>query len=125
MKIILLSLVLCLQIFQISFNPADGQAAARRKSPPTVVYLVRHAEKVTTNPDDADPDLTAAGYARAEALQQYMQGIPVAAFFTSPFKRTQYTLTPLAAGRTITTYKPHDYAALRAKIWQEYAGKPW
>ena len=97
-------------------NPAPVQQT-------TTVYLVRHAEKVTTNPNEQDPDLTSAGYARAQALQKYLQNTPIDGFLASPYKRTRLTLEPVAAGREIETYPAHGYAALKKLITDKYAGK--
>jgi 2,3-bisphosphoglycerate-dependent phosphoglycerate mutase len=93
------------------------------KSKTTIVYLVRHAEKDTANPDEKDPDLTPAGYARAKALQKHLQNTPIDAFLSSPYKRTRLTLEPLAAGREINTYPAHGYTALKKLITGKYAGK--
>ncbi|PSR53597.1 histidine phosphatase family protein [Adhaeribacter arboris] len=101
-----------------TINPVQAS-----KSKTTVIYLVRHAEKNTANPEDKDPDLTPAGYARAQALQRYLQNIPVDAFLASPYKRTRLTLEPTAAGHEIVTYQAHGYKALQQMITQKYAGK--
>ncbi|MDQ4139714.1 MAG: histidine phosphatase family protein [Bacteroidota bacterium] len=106
------------------FSEADTNSPVQStKSKITVVYLVRHAEKNTANPEDRDPDLTPAGYARAEALQRYLHNIKVDAFLASPYKRTRLTLVPAAAGREIDTYQAHGYKALKQLITQKYAGK--
>ncbi|MCG8468833.1 MAG: histidine phosphatase family protein [Gemmatimonadetes bacterium] len=56
------------------------------------VVLVRHAEKA----DGDDPDLTAAGRARAEALAHALSAWDVEAVFVSQFLRTRATAVPLA-----------------------------
>ena len=89
----------------------------------TTVYLVRHAEKDTSNPNDQDPDLTEAGRKRAQALKAYLQEVKVDGFFSTPYKRNQKTLVPLAQGRPIQFYESHDYTLLRNKILSEYKGK--
>ena len=89
----------------------------------TTVYLVRHAEKDTRNPDDQDPELTEAGRKRALALKHYLEDEKVDGFFSTPYKRNQQTLTPLAQGRPIQFYQSHDYTLLRDKILSEYKGK--
>lgn len=127
MKMILLSCMLLLLWFSIAMPPASTSEAAMwpglTKRPPTIIYLVRHAEKATADLNEKDPDLTPAGYARARALKEYLQSVPVAALFASPYKRTRLTLTPLAAGRDIKQYDTHNYAALRDLILKEYTGK--
>jgi 2,3-bisphosphoglycerate-dependent phosphoglycerate mutase len=89
----------------------------------TTVYLVRHAEKDTRNPNDPDPDLTLTGQKRAQALKAYLDEVPVAALFSTPYKRNQQTLAPLAQGRPLQFYQSHDYALLRNKILTDYQGK--
>jgi phosphohistidine phosphatase SixA len=63
----------------------------------TTVYLVRHAEKSTAVPSDPDPDITAAGERRAEALATRLGASGVTAIIATQFKRTQETAQPLAA----------------------------
>lgn len=63
---------------------------------PTVVVLVRHAEKVTPAPPDGDPALSEAGMARAEALAGALAGAGVDAVITSQWQRTRLTAAPLA-----------------------------
>ncbi len=58
----------------------------------TVLYLVRHAEKATGD----DPELTAAGHERANALQQRLQDTPLAAVYTTAFRRTRQTVAGVA-----------------------------
>lgn len=89
----------------------------------TTVYLVRHAEKDTRNPSNPDPDLTLTGQHRAQALKAFLEEVPVAALFSTPYKRTQQTLAPLAQGRPLQFYESQDYALLRDKILTNYAGK--
>lgn len=120
------TLLLCFALLGFGLRLATAPATSTGKSargPATVIYLVRHAEKVITDPNAPDPDLSLAGYARAQALQQYLRGIPIAAFFASPYQRTRRTLAPLAAGREILTYETHDAGAVRDWILKEYAGK--
>lgn len=71
-----------------------GPAAAQQQ--PTVVILVRHAEKVAPNPPDGDPELTEAGRARARALADALADAGVDAVITSQWKRTRFTAAPLA-----------------------------
>ncbi|MBA3715054.1 MAG: histidine phosphatase family protein [Pyrinomonadaceae bacterium] len=72
-------------------------------APPTVVYLVRHAEKAQAS--DNNPPLSEAGVRRAEALAQTLGDAGVSAIYTTQFKRTTDTAAPLAArtGVIVTT----------------------
>lgn len=60
---------------------------------PVTVFVVRHAEK---GPENPDPELTAAGQARANALAFALADAEVTTIITSEFKRTQLTARPLA-----------------------------
>lgn len=64
---------------------------------PTVVIVVRHAEKASQPADD--PPLTEAGIARAKALAAALADANVAAVITTQFKRTKETAAPVAAAR--------------------------
>ena len=60
---------------------------------PTLVYLVRHAEKVDAS---KDPELSERGVQRAEELASFFEKVPVDALYTSQYIRTKKTLAPLA-----------------------------
>ena len=72
-------------------------------SQPTVVMVIRHAEKAAE--PAGDPSLTEAGRQRAQALIEVAGDAEVTAIYSSQFKRTQETVAPLAAylGIPVTT----------------------
>jgi len=82
--------------FILSFL-ALTQSACRDASDtrPTIVYLVRHAEKAPST--DNNPPLSEAGVRRAEALAQTLGDAGVTAIYTTQFKRTTDTAAPLSA----------------------------
>jgi broad specificity phosphatase PhoE len=89
------------------------------------VFLVRHAERADTAPGQpvmaaagADPELSAAGRARAESLASMLKDANVTGIFTTKFKRTIQTGEPLAKllGIQVTPLEPMDTAALLQKI---------
>jgi broad specificity phosphatase PhoE len=94
---------------------------------PTVVLLVRHAEKATNDP--ADPDLNEAGRLRAQTLVNVSGD--VSAIYTTQYKRTQQTAQPLADKLNLTLTKVEitrensaGYAAALAKqIRAKHAGR--
>ena len=104
-------------------QPKKQKQAANRQEGTTTIFLVRHAEKETTDPADKDPDLTAAGIQRAQDLNQYLQHTPVDAFFSTPYKRTQRTLMYLAKDRPLQFYDAHDFEGLRARVLADFKGK--
>ena len=63
----------------------------------TTVVLVRHAEKQ----GGRDPSLTDAGRNRAEMLTRILRRVPIAAVYTSEFRRTQETVAPLCREREL------------------------
>jgi 2,3-bisphosphoglycerate-dependent phosphoglycerate mutase len=81
----------------------------------STIFIVRHAEKADAT---KDPDLSAAGRARAEALAKMLKDANITAIYTTEFKRTQQTAAPLAKalGITVTTLPAEDSASLIAKL---------
>lgn len=71
-------------------------AATARAGEPLTVILVRHAEKAVVPPENKDPELSAAGKARAQELARTAGGAGVGAIFASHLQRTQLTVQPLA-----------------------------
>ena len=69
---------------------------------PTTVIVVRHAEKSSANPADRDPELDAAGQARAQALAAAIRGAGVDAVITTQFKRTRMTAQVLVDSLKLT-----------------------
>jgi 2,3-bisphosphoglycerate-dependent phosphoglycerate mutase len=54
----------------------------------TNIWIVRHAEKATTNPKDDDPVLSAIGQKRAEDLAKELKGAHIKAIYVTKYKRT-------------------------------------
>jgi phosphohistidine phosphatase SixA len=95
---------LLLTLMALSVLGAHGELTAQT---PTVVYLVRHAEKLD---DSADPPLTAAGRARAELLARMMADAGITRILSSDLDRTRSTASPLAERRQlpIELYDPRE-----------------
>lgn len=89
------------------------------------VWVVRHAEKVTVDPKDKDPELTTEGSERAEALLKLLKGEGVDSIFVTDFKRTKLTGFPLAdkLGLTMKTYNPAAQKALAKQLLANAKGK--
>src|SRR5215203_5071434 len=68
-----------------------------QQAAPTIVVLVRHAEKATSPGNN--PGLTEAGRARADALADALHDARVDAVITSQYERTRMTAEPIAAAR--------------------------
>jgi broad specificity phosphatase PhoE len=81
-----------------------------------IVFLVRHAEKAATGGND--PELSAAGRQRAEAIARILKDSEITAIFTTEFKRTQETAAPTARATqiTLTVVPANDIAGLVEKL---------
>jgi phosphohistidine phosphatase SixA len=86
---------------------------------PTII-VVRHAERSDTGAGGmaTDPDLSAAGHARAQRLAAILRDVPLTAVFATEFRRTQQTAGPTAKahGIAVTTIPAQDTAALLARL---------
>ncbi len=89
----------------------------------TTFVLVRHAEKVADG--SKDPALTPAGLARADALAARLADVPLAAVYSTAYRRTQQTAAPTAREHAlaVTTYDVKESAAeLTSRLRREHAG---
>ena len=102
-----------------SFVLACAEPAAIR------VILVRHGEKATDKANARDPDLSAAGHARAQALAKVVAHAQLAAIFATQFKRTQATVRPLAGARAlrVVVVDAGSAAALADEIRAHHRGR--
>lgn len=80
----------------------------------TRIFLARHAEKEA----GADPLLTLAGEARAQALAGRLSSKGVTEIWSTVTRRTEPTARPMAQalGRPVATYDPSDLPALAAQL---------
>ncbi len=87
------------------------------------VWIVRHAEKYTSDPKDKDPELTDEGKLRADALTKELRGKKLDSIFATDYKRTKLTAFPLAddIGIAIKTYNPATQKDF-AKELMKYGG---
>ncbi|MGW8123193.1 SixA phosphatase family protein [Roseivirga echinicomitans] len=88
----------------------------------TTFILVRHAEKATDDP--RDPSLSEEGQLRAEKLHMLLSSAEVGAIYSSPYKRTRNTVTPLATelGIDIQEYNPSKNS-FADDVLKNYKGK--
>jgi 2,3-bisphosphoglycerate-dependent phosphoglycerate mutase len=107
-------LFICLIVF-LGSTVANAQKTLK-------VYVVRHAEKLTTDAKETDPELSAEGNERATALMKELKGNNIDSIFSTNYKRTKLTGFPLAdaIGISIKTYDPAQIKAL-ATMQKEYA----
>jgi phosphohistidine phosphatase SixA len=94
----------------------------------TTIFVMRHAEKLTANPEDPDPALAPAGEARALELAQFFGRAPkgqrLDAMVVSEFRRTQDTVRPLAnrLGIPVIVVPADDIRATASRALDENRG---
>jgi broad specificity phosphatase PhoE len=95
---------------------------------PTRLYLVRHAEVEVAYQrvfgGRIDMELSPRGHEQASALAKYMQRISLDAIYTSPMRRVQQTLKPLAAHHPIAAIilddlREVDFGAWTGLSWEQ------
>jgi 2,3-bisphosphoglycerate-dependent phosphoglycerate mutase len=90
----------------------------------TTIIMLRHAEKSSVPVND--PALSVDGMSRANELSQLFSTIKVDRIYSTPFKRTRQTVTPLALSKSIDVVEyPASMTAaqLKQKILAENTGK--
>ena len=92
--------------------------------PVTTVILIRHAEKII-DPNNADPDLSPAGQARAQELVRMFGDAGINAIYATQYKRTQQTVKPLAdrLGLPINQINSKNTAELVTEIRAQHRGQ--
>lgn len=87
--------------------PASVQAQVQAQEDVTVVFLVRHAEKVD---DSRDPELADEGRRRAATLAQVLEYSGIDRVLSTDYIRTRDTAAPAAEalGLPVELYDPRD-----------------
>ena len=103
----------CLVLLFVALAATTSQVIAQAE--PTVVYLVRHAEKTD---ESADPALTAQGIARAAVLADLLSDSGITHIYSSDFVRTRDTAGPLAGRLDLETliYDPRDLVGMASRL---------
>ena len=92
--------------------------------PVTTVILIRHAEKII-DPNNADPDLSPEGQARAQELVRMFGDAGINAIYATQYKRTQQTVKPLAdkLGLPVVQVNSKSTAELVTQIRSKHTGQ--
>ena len=92
--------------------------------PVTTVILVRHAEK-NIEPENPDPDLSPAGFERAQEIAREFGESGINAIYATQFKRTQQTVKPLAdrTGAPISLLNANQTEELVSRIQAAHRGQ--
>ncbi len=73
-------------------------------------YLIRHAEKDRSNPDDIDPELNQKGLGRAMHWAEILADVDLDMIYSTDFQRTTMTAAPISVKKdiTVTYYDPDE-----------------
>jgi broad specificity phosphatase PhoE len=110
--------LLFITIFIASCLPIKAQKT-------TVIYLVRHAEKVMTDPANKDPLLTEKGQQRALDLAKKLKTQKISAIYCTDYQRIKLTALPIANKQNIDIqiYDPKNLKVFVEKVLQDNKGK--
>lgn len=64
-------------------------------------YLIRHAEKDRSNPDDGDPELNQKGLGRAMHWAEILDAVALDAIYSTDYNRTAMTAAPISVKKNI------------------------
>ncbi|UWX56394.1 histidine phosphatase family protein [Maribacter litopenaei] len=94
-------LPLCILIFLISCK--EDKPAENTNGNPDIstFYLIRHAEKDRSDPEDADPELNQKGLGRAMHWAEILNEIDLDAIYSTNFNRTSMTAAPTSVKKNI------------------------
>ena len=90
------------------------------KSQTTEIWVVRHAEKEKSDPQEKNPELSEEGKVRAGDLARYLKKENIDVAFSTPYKRTRQTLDSLVIPKVINY---NDIKSLVDTIKTSYLGK--
>ena len=89
------------------------KTTSNKKNSITTFYLIRHAEKDRSNPDEKNPNLTSKGLERANHWAKYFDSIPLNSIYTTSYKRTMQTIDPVSRKKNI---EPKIYSPNKINI---------
>jgi len=81
-------------IFLQSCKEEQPVTSVKADSGITTFYLIRHAEKDRSNPEDADPELNQKGLGRAMHWAEILKDANIDAIYATDFARTAMTAAP-------------------------------
>lgn len=92
-----------LLLIVFAFSTIAGFAQEKDKEV-TTYYLIRHAEKQRTNPNDKDPSLTFKGLKRADKWAEVLSNANINMVYTTNYNRTKETAKPTADKNGLRMY---------------------
>ena len=91
---------------------------SQTNSEKTTYFLIRHAEKDQSNPDDKNPHLSSVGFQRALQWSQVFKAVKIDSVYTTNYNRTVETANPTAASHHLKPifYNPETIDIDKFKI---------
>jgi len=101
---------LTLLVFTACNNNQKKTEAAIVEEISTTYYLIRHAEKDRSNPENSNPELTAEGLQRAQNWAKHFEDIKIDQIYSTDYTRTMQTAYDVAKQKNIVikSYDPSD-----------------
>ena len=101
-------LILCFTSGILSCENKDKEI----KTDPVIstFYLIRHAEKDRTNPENSDPELNQDGLGRAIKWAEVFEPVDLDVIYSTDYERTSMTAAPVSIKKDIDVvyYNPND-----------------
>jgi broad specificity phosphatase PhoE len=89
----------------------------------TTYYLIRHAEKDRSNPQNEDPNLTEEGVARAARWAHFFRSVSFDEVYATEYRRTQQTAAPAALQSNVKVMPYHPNALYSEDFRNRTTGK--
>ena len=106
-----LFILLTIPLIILSCNSVDKKQIAEVKPIETSIttyYLIRHAEKDRSDPNNSDPNLTEEGIQRAKNWATFFKNVDLDKIYSTDYNRTLQTVVFVAEqkGITVQSYDP-------------------
>ena len=117
MKVIKFVLFILLAV-SVSCKEEPAKDMPQEEISVSTFYLIRHAEKIRSNPEDSDPELSQKGLGRAMHWAEILDQVDLDAIYSTNFNRTSMTAAPTSVKKNIDVqyYDPRiiDIAQFKA-----------
>lgn len=90
-----------LMVGLLSCNQGDKDIEINKEPIISTFYLIRHAEKDRSNPDNKNPELTQKGLDRAIRWAEVFDPIVLDAIYSTDYERTSMTAAPTSVKKDI------------------------
>ncbi|MFS4417121.1 SixA phosphatase family protein [Maribacter sp. 2307ULW6-5] len=93
-------IAICLLVFTLACKEDTPPSEPILKGS-TTFYLIRHAEKERSNPEDADPELNQKGLGRAMHWAEILDDVSLDAIYSTDYNRTSMTAAPVSVKQNV------------------------